>query len=121
MQFASAAGAGNQPFRTEDHDYDENNAEDQVTDIAERKARDDLCNGIMDKVHDVCWVRGPGVELCQNEFIDGIDDNRADNDAGDAANAADDDHREINHGIAKAEVIRRDAAKLGGVIRASDT
>src|SRR5579875_3333896 len=72
-------------------------------------------------MHEVCWVRSQRIELCQDKLVDRVDDQRTDDHAWDVSDASNDDHGQVNHRVAKAEIVRRDAAQLGGVVHTGDT
>src|SRR5579885_3831710 len=71
-QFTSAARAGDQAFRSEDHYENENHAEDLVTNVAKGEAGENVGNGYENAVHEVTRISGQRIELGQNKFVDRI-------------------------------------------------
>src|SRR5262245_32666862 len=96
MQFTPSPRAWNQPFWTEEHDRYQNNAKDQIADTAKGEARDNLLHRRQHKMRQTIRIGGNTIQLSQNEELDGIDSNSANNHAGDTAQTTDDHHRQID-------------------------
>ena len=75
---------------------------------------------MQDRVQGVSRISDNGVELRENKLVDRVHHKRSNDDARDAAYSANDDHRQVDDGVAKAKGIRRDHTQLGGVIGSSD-
>src|SRR5579863_6786003 len=105
MQLAPSAGAWDKSLRPEYHHDNQNNAENQVTNIAKGKAGDNLHNCVVNRIDNGSWVRRQCVQLRQNKLVDCIDNERTNNHPRNTANTTDDNHCEINYRVTKAEVI----------------
>src|SRR6266851_7670231 len=102
-QFTPPTRAWDETCRPEDHNHNENDPEDQVTNIAEGKTRNNVYDELVKAMQEVRWVRSQRVQRVQDKQVDGIDGKRAHNHARDAAYTADDNHGQVNHRVAKAE------------------
>src|SRR5437899_1471420 len=119
MQFALSPCTGDQTFGSEDHDHHQHNPKDQVTNTAEGETRNevgDRCvNGIQDIIQAVGWISYDCIELVENKQVDTVDYQCSNDHPWDTANATNNYHREVDHGVAKAKVIRRHCAQLGSM------
>src|SRR5437764_12739561 len=105
MQFTPSACAGDKPLRAEDHHHDKYDAKDQVTNIAEGEAGNDLSNRRQDRMQDVSRISGQCIELRENKLVDSIDSQRPNDNPGDTPNSTDNHHSQVNHRVTKAKVI----------------
>src|SRR5258707_8229640 len=113
VQFAFPARAGDQALRAENHDHNQDHTEDQVTDIAEGKTWDNLSNRVVNGKQGGTGFSSQSVELAQNQDIKRVDSQRADNHAGNAAQSTNNDHCQVNDGVAIAKDIGRNNPELG--------
>src|SRR5438128_292325 len=58
VQFTTSPGTRDEPFWTEDHQRYQNDAKDQVTDVAEGEAGDEMRNACIDWMQETGWIRG---------------------------------------------------------------
>src|SRR5215472_13741475 len=107
MQFAPASCAGNQSFRSEHHNYDQNDTKDQVADIAEGETRKNRGNGIVNRKEDIAWISSQAIELRQDKLVDSIHCERTNDHTGDTAYATNNYHGKVNHRITEAKVVWR--------------
>src|SRR5579863_3333064 len=112
MQFAPSSCTGNKPLWSEDHNGDQNDAEDQITNIAEGETRNNLGNSPIDGVQETGRVSSNTIKSCEHKLVDCIDNECPNNHTGNASNTTNDHHREVKHRVTKAKVIRRNSTKL---------
>src|SRR5712692_3994929 len=91
-QFTPPTRAWDETCRPEDHNHNENDPEDQVTNIAEGKTRNNVYDKLVKAMQEVRRVRSQRVQRVQDKQVDRIDGKRAHNHARDAAYTADDNH-----------------------------
>src|SRR2546421_3352112 len=108
MQFAASSCAGNESFRSEDHDRNENDTKNQVTNIAEGETRNEMNNSSLNSKKHTGGISGQSIQLRKNKLVDSIDSKRANNHPRNTADATNDHHSQENYGVAEAKVIRRD-------------
>src|SRR6266516_2873732 len=119
MQFASSSRTGNESFRSEDHDRNENEAKNQVTNIAEGETRYKVGNTSIDWMQETGRISGYSIKLCENKLVDRIDNERTNDHAWNTANTTNNHHSQVNHRITKAKVIRLHSTKFGSMIGTS--
>src|SRR5437660_793297 len=106
MQFAPPTRTWNKPFWPEDHNAHQNDAKNQIANIAEGESRYVLGNSSIDWMQEARWISGYSIKLCENKLVDRIDNERTNDHAWNTANTANNYHSQVNHGIAKAKVVR---------------
>ncbi len=118
VQFAPSTRAGNKPFRSEDHNHHQDDAKEQVSYVAEGETGNEMGDSVMQRVQRIGRVGSQSIELRQKQNVDRVDGERTNDHSRYAADAANDHHREVDHGVAEAKVIRRNTAKLCRIISA---
>ena len=97
MKFTPPTRAGYKPFWPEDHDRDQQDTEDKVSNISEREARYEMDNGILYAVKNAGWVGGTRIQLCRKKHVESVDKYRTNDHSWDTAYSTNYHHCEKDH------------------------
>src|SRR5258706_14878417 len=101
MQFTPSSRTGDQSFWPEDHHRDENDAKDQVTNIAERETRRDmgqnLKDGIQNRGQSARRIGDYCIELREDNLITRGDHERSNDHTGHTAYTTNHYHSQVDH------------------------
>src|SRR5690242_13535574 len=106
MQFAPSSCTRNKPFWSEDHNGHQNDAKNQVANIAEGETRDVLGNSSIDWMQEARWISGYSIKLCENKLVDRVDNEGPNDHTWNTANTDNNYHSQVDQRVTKGKVIR---------------